>query len=194
MELFNNKENEILKFKINSEGIDVNNVESRLLLVTKENKNLLFIGEIDKDICKFNIPELSLYEKGDHGKIKFEIISEDLYFPVWEDNFEIKSKASVKIEEMISEIQQTSKSKPRISVSEAKMESKPIESKPIKPIKPIEKIVENDDISVNKTLSKLESIFENNVPIIEEDDDTIEAPIETTKVKTNPIIKFDSFK
>ena len=42
MELFNNKENEILKFKINSEGIDVNNIEPRLILITKENKNVEF--------------------------------------------------------------------------------------------------------------------------------------------------------
>lgn len=58
MELFNNKENEILKFKLNSEGIDVNNIEPRLILITKENKNILLIGEIEKDICKFTIPEL----------------------------------------------------------------------------------------------------------------------------------------
>ena len=35
------------------------------------------MGEIDKDICKFTIPELHLYEKGDNGKIKFEIISDE---------------------------------------------------------------------------------------------------------------------
>jgi hypothetical protein len=187
MEFFNNKENDILKFKINSDGIDINNIEPRLILVTKENKNILFIGEIDKDICRFNIPELNLYEKGDSGKIKFEIISEDLYFPVWEDKFEIKSKASVKIEEMISEIQQNTKSKPRISVSEAKSEPKPIESKIIKPT---QKVVEKEETSTNNTLSKLESIFEkNNIPVIEEEEDK---PIE--KPKTNPIIRFDSFK
>jgi len=115
MEFFNNKENDTLKFKINSDGIDINKVESRLILTTKENKNYIFFGEVQNGICKFNVPELGLYEKGHQGKVRFEIISEDLYFPVWEDNFEIKSKASVKIEEMITEIQEASKPKPKIS-------------------------------------------------------------------------------
>jgi len=183
MELFNNKENELLKFKINSEGIDVNNIETRLILTTNENKNVLLIGEIDKDICKFSIPQLSLYEKGDKGKIKFEIISEDLYFPVWEDKFEIKSKASIKIEEMVSEIQQnTIKNKPKISVTEAKIESRPIENK----------ILEKKE--TNSTISKLESIFEKTIPIIEEDDnDDIIIP-ENKEKNTSPIMRFDSFK
>jgi hypothetical protein len=185
MELFNNKENEILKFKINSEGIDVDNVEPRLILITKENKNILFIGKIEKDICKFDIPQLSVYEKGDHGKIKFEIISEDLYFPVWQDEFEIKSKASIKIEEMVSEIQHSSK--PRISVTE----TKPIFEKKVETKK--EKVVEN------KTLSKLEAIFENTVPvIIEEEEDEEVKIIEEVKKEEKPekpsIMKFDSFK
>lgn len=186
MELFNNKENEIIKFKLNSEGIDVNNIEPRLILTTKENKNILFIGEVDKDICRFNIPELSVYEKGDHGKIKFEIISEDLYFSVWQDEFEIKSKASIKIEEMISEIQQTTKHKPSISVTEAKIETKPI----------LEKKKDEEEIKINKTLSNLEKIFENVVPIIEEEEDQPDAQKQVIKEETiNPsIMKFDSFK
>lgn len=111
MEFFNNKENDSLKFKINSEGIDVNKVEPRLVLITKENKNYLFIGEIHNDICKFNIPKLETLNKGDEGKIKFEIISEDMYFPVWEDNFQIKTKANIKIEEMISNVNETEETK-----------------------------------------------------------------------------------
>ncbi len=174
MELFNNKENETLKFKINSDGIDVGNIEPRLILITKENKNVLLIGEIDKDICRFNIPQLNIYEKGEHGKIKFEIISEDLYFPVWQDDFEIKSKASIKIEEMIQEIQQSTHKKPSISVTEAKIESKPIEK-------------EKEKIETNKTISRLESIFEKQIPIIEE-------PDEISKEEKTPIMRFDSFK
>jgi len=186
MELFNNKENEIIKFKLNSEGIDVNNIEPRLILTTKENKNILFIGEIDKDICRFNIPELNLYEKGDHGKIKFEIISEDLYFAVWQDEFEIKSKASIKIEEMVSEIQQNSqKQKPRISVLETKIENKPIKEKK-----------KEEEIKINKTLSNLEKIFENIAPVIEEEDDKPETLKQAIKEETitPAIMKFDSFK
>jgi len=136
MELFNNKENDILKFKLNSEGIDINNIETRLVLTTKENKNFLLIGEVSNGICKFNIPQLTLFEKGSHGKIKFEIISEDLYFQVWQDEFEIKSKATISINEMISEIQHSPSNKPKISVTESPKIEPKIESK-------IESVVES---------------------------------------------------
>ena len=138
MELFNNKENEILKFKINSEGIDVNNIEPRLILITKENKNVLLIGEIDKDICRFNIPELTLYEKGDNGKIKFEIISEDLYFPVWEDKFEIKTKASIKVDEVVEIHREDEPKKVSFKAILETEKKEPIREKSIKENKKIE--------------------------------------------------------
>lgn len=115
MELFNNKDNDYLKFKINSEGVDSKTIEPRLILTTNENKNYLFIGKLDGDVCKFSIPELKMYEKGDTGKIKFEIISEEMYFPVWEDTFEVNTKSSIKIQEMVSEAKEEKK-KPSISV------------------------------------------------------------------------------
>jgi len=195
MELFNNKENEILKFKINSDGININSVEPRLILMTKENKTVLLIGKIENDVCKFEIPQLTVFEKGDHGKIKFEIISEDLYFSVWSDTFEIKTKATIKIEEMITEIQQSSKPKPSISVAEPKIEVKPIVE---------QKKVETKN-TVSETFSKLEEIFEKKVSIVEEsDDDTIVENLTdeknqpstnvTTEHEEPSIIRFDFFK
>lgn len=100
-EFFNNSDNDSMKFKLNVEGVNINKIEPRLLLTTNENKNYFFVGKIKGDVCEFNIPELSLYEKNENGNIKFEIISEDLYFPVWKDDFKIVTKASVKIEEMM---------------------------------------------------------------------------------------------
>lgn len=100
MEFFNNTNNDNLKFKLNSEGININKIEPRLILTTSDNVNYFFIGKIKNEVCEFEIPELTLYEKNDSGKIKFEIISEDLYFPVWEDEFKIVTRASIKIEEM----------------------------------------------------------------------------------------------
>lgn len=116
MEFYNNKKNDTLKFSVNADGIDTSDMEARLILHTKENKNYIFFGEIEGNKCSFNIPELDLYEKEDHGKIKFEIISEDVYFNVWEDKFEIKTKPTIKIEEMIQNIQNESK-KPKITAS-----------------------------------------------------------------------------
>lgn len=137
MEFFNNTDNDTLKFKLNSDGIDLNKIEARLILTTKENKNYFFVGSLNKDVCEFDVPELNLYEKGDHGKIKFEIISEDNYFPVWDDTFDIKTKASIKIQEMTSE---SKNNKPHVvsmiieKRSDNKMMDKPVERKIDKPV------------------------------------------------------------
>lgn len=189
MEFFNNKENDILKFKLNSEGIDVNNIEPRLILTTNENKNYLLIGKVEDGVCKFNVPQLSIYEKGDHGKIKFEIISEDLYFPVWKDEFEIKTKVNITLEKMITDIQQDSiKSKPTISVTEAKVE--------VQPRVEVQPKIEPEIIKENKVEPEIKnSVLEKNldikkpfVPIIEEDEEYVE--IKNT-IKT--IKRFDTF-
>lgn len=140
MEFFNNKENDVLKFKINSEGIDVDKVEPRLILITKENKNYLFVGKVHGDICKFDIPKLESYEKGDEGKIKFEIISEDLYFPVWEDKFEIKTKASIKVDEVVESFREEEPKKVSFKAILETEKKEPVKEKrePIKENKKVE--------------------------------------------------------
>lgn len=143
MEFYNNKENSPLQFRINVEGINPNNIETRLILRTNENKNYLIFGKIEEDICIFDLPKLELYEKGDSGKLKFEIISEDdVYFPVWEDTFEINTKASITFEQLVTETKEKGKSKPKVTASpiiETKKEEKPIikENKTTEP--PVEK-------------------------------------------------------
>lgn len=116
MDFYSNKLNDSLKFKINSEGIDTNMIETRLILKTSENKNYLLFGKLNGNICKFDIPKLELYEKGDSGTIKFEIISEDLYFKVWEDNFDITTKATVQLESLVNENTEIEE-KPKITAS-----------------------------------------------------------------------------
>lgn len=129
MEFFNNKSNDSLKFQINTEGADLNKIEARLIFSTKENINYLVFGKIQEDKCIFDIPELKIFEQGDQGNIKFEIITQDLYFPVWEEKFEIKTKVNITFEKLISNIQSntepTTKTKPKISVSTPIKENKP---------------------------------------------------------------------
>lgn len=155
MKFYNNKKNEPLKFKLNVEGIDTNNIETRLIL--KSNKsNYLFFGTIKEDVCIFDIPELNLYEKENIGLAKFEIISEDLYFPVWEDNFEIKTKASITFEQLVTETKKTP-SKPKISASA--ILNAPIE-KDIKPIIKEKKDTKKEiKIDKNKEIKNFDSFF-----------------------------------
>ena len=165
MEFYNNDKNDKLKFKINIEGIDINNIEPRLI-ITNENKNYLFFGKVNDSICTFDLPELSNYNKGDTGKIKFEIVSEDLYFPVWSDDFEIKTRASVKIEELYQEIQQPSK--PKVAVNAILEKEKPVveKEKPSFKNNDIDAILEREkqkELELVKRMKELENINEHQI-------------------------------
>ncbi|MFA5585515.1 MAG: hypothetical protein WDA02_03100 [Saccharofermentanales bacterium] len=165
MEFYNNDKNDKLKFKINIEGIDINNIEPRLI-ITNENKNYLFYGKVNDSICTFDLPELSNYNKGDTGKIKFEIVSEDLYFPVWSDDFEIKTRASVKIEELYQEIQQPSK--PKVAVNAILEKEKPVveKEKPSFKNNDIDAILEREkqkELELVKRMKELENINEHQI-------------------------------
>lgn len=172
MEFFNNTKNIALKFKINSEGINISNIETRLILINKK-YNSLFFGKVENEVCIFNIPELEQYEKGDKGIIKFEIISDENYFKVWEDSFEIKTKPTVKIEQMVNDI---------IEEHKSKLSVKPIIEEPKKE----EKITKEDDVVIEESI---EDVEENE---IEEDvnHDTIE---EVVDVKKSNILDFETF-
>lgn len=83
---------------------------------------------------------------------------------------------------MISEIQQSSiKNKPKISLTEAKIESKPIEKK--------EKVNEKSNV-----LSNLENIFEKNIPIIKEQEEETQKDNLVDKEEKKSIMRFNSFK
>jgi hypothetical protein len=109
MDLYNNNKNEKLKFKLNVEGIDTRDFEPRLIFNSSDKINCVIYGEIKENICYFDIPELSIYQKDDQGKMKFELVSEELYFNVWNDKFNIKTKSTIKIDEMIREISNPTK-------------------------------------------------------------------------------------
>jgi len=196
MEFFNNNQNDNLKFKLNSDGIDLSKIEPRLILTTKENKNYFFIGDIKEGIAIFEMPELKLYEKGDNGKIKFEIISEDeTYFPVWEDRFEIKTKAIIKLEQMISEIVSNKPNKPRITSDiiiekpiVEKKESKENFSKVTETIK--EKDLESNFDKIAEKMSKIN--IEEEIDVA--DNDVVKNNKEDDNIKNvSKIMKFDNF-
>lgn len=188
MEFFNNNQNDNLKFKLNSDGIDLSKIEPRLILTTEKNKNYFFIGEVKDGIAIFEMPELRLYEKGDHGKIKFEIISDDeTYFPVWNDNFEIKTKATIKLEQMISEIAASSKpNKPKIT-------SDIIIEKPLKEVKEVKEPKITENFKEKDLEDTFDSLAEKMSKIIlEEENDDVEK-LENENVEIPKIKKFDNF-
>jgi hypothetical protein len=96
--------------EIELEGAQLKDTQVRLVLET-ENWNLLFNGEIDRN-GKVNIPikKLSLFDEGDHGSIKMEVIAEGTVFIPWEQEFEAKRSKKV----MVS-FNENKKSKPLIN-------------------------------------------------------------------------------
>jgi hypothetical protein len=172
MEFYNNTKNTALKFKMASEGINVSNLETRLILINKKS-NSLYFGKVENDICVFNIPQLEQYNKGEKGTVKFEIISDENYFKVWEDTFEIITKPTVKIEQLVNDI--IEEHKPKLSV-------KPIIEEPKKE----EKItIEKEDEVIEESIEELE---ENEGE--EENTNTIE---EVVDVKKSSILDFETF-
>jgi hypothetical protein len=109
MEFFNNKSNDTLKFKLNMEGININDIETRLIFENNNNINYMIKGVIEGENCFFDIPQLEIYDKDTRGKIKFEIISEDVYFNVWEETYNIKSKPTIKLEQVVENVKTTDK-------------------------------------------------------------------------------------
>ena len=163
MEFFNNKENNLLKFKINSEGIDVNNIETRLVFKTNENNNYLIFGKIVDNICEFEVPELKVYETNDKGNIRFEIISGDTYFDVWSDKFDIKTKINITLEKVEEEIEKVIK--PTIESVAPEVVERVDETKSrVNPLKKDKKVkndaIETHVVNLVKESKKVEKINE----------------------------------
>lgn len=157
MDLYNNKSNDRLKFKINSEGINVSDIEPRLIFNSTDKINYVIYGEIKEGICYFNIPELKLYENNSTGNVKFELVSKDLYFKLWEDNFKIKTISTIKFEEMVRETNIDDKPKIKATI----FESKPIFESEIPNDEHINNI-QDDDMDDDMDSNNLDGIDDNN--------------------------------
>jgi len=145
MEFYNNETNDSLKFKINAEGIDVNSIQPRLVFIANENINYIIFGEIENDVCTFDIPQLKIYENENAGKLRFELVAEDSYYNVWEDEFSVRTKKSIKVNEMFG--QALKQVIPSINVSPIAPEVKQVpikEEKKPEPVKVKKKEVKKD--------------------------------------------------
>lgn len=163
MEFFNNKENDTLKFKINTEGVDVGAVDPRLIFVTNENTNYLVKGKFEGDTCIFNVPMLPEYDININGNVVFEIVSGDLYFKVWNEAFTVKTKPSVVLTD-INEVKKESNT-PTITVNSIKVE-------PI--IEPAKKVVKESKATPKPpkpTIAEVKKKVANDLKLNEEEED-----------------------
>jgi hypothetical protein len=81
------------------------------LIIETEDWTLMFPGEIKNGKVNIPIRKLNLFEEGQRGKIKLEVIAEGTVFIPWEDEFKIKvsKKVSVSLNENKKPIQPVKK-------------------------------------------------------------------------------------
>lgn len=108
---------EDFKCKIELEGADLSDTQSRLVLKTGTH-NYLFEGTIDgSGNCTVPLKNLKkLFKNGDEGEIVLEVIAEDTFFSPWSDSFEAVASKKIAVEVMGS-----SNNKPQIKESRIKV-------------------------------------------------------------------------
>jgi hypothetical protein len=93
--LYSDKNN-IFECDIQLEGASISQAFARVI-VEGDNLNLVFNGNITNEgNCRIEMPKLSMLKEG--GKMKLEVIADDMYFNPWNSDFELKKSKSVTVE------------------------------------------------------------------------------------------------
>ena len=78
------------------EGAKTDETITRLIVETDE-WSLMFPGEIKNGKVNIPIRKLSIFEEGQIGKVRLEVIAEGTLFIPWEDGFKIKMSKKVTV-------------------------------------------------------------------------------------------------
>ena len=93
--LYSDKNN-IFECDIQLEGASISQAFARVI-VEGDNLNLVFNGNITNEgNCRIEMPKLSMLKEG--GKMKLEVIADEMYFNPWNSDFELKKSKSVTVE------------------------------------------------------------------------------------------------
>lgn len=87
---------EVFSCDIHIEGAKSDEVISRLI-IESDDWTLMFPGEIQNGKCTIPIKKLNLFDDGQKGKIKLEVIAEGTIFIPWEDDFKVKMSKKVSV-------------------------------------------------------------------------------------------------
>jgi len=89
---------ELFECNVSVDGASIDNTTARLVVEGKK-WNLVFYGEVENNgKCKINIGGLNIFNEGDNGKIRLEIIADDTVFIPWKDDFQVKTNKKVTVE------------------------------------------------------------------------------------------------
>jgi hypothetical protein len=83
---------------VNVSNASLKDATARLVIESNSGMNLLFKGEIKNGTCRIPIKKLKgLLESTDTGKVRLEMIVEDMYFCPWESDFKVETHTDVKV-------------------------------------------------------------------------------------------------
>ena len=95
------------------EGAKTDETIARLIVET-EDWTLMFPGEIKNGKVNIPIRKLNLFEEGQTGKVKLEVIAEGSVFIPWEDTFKVK--LSKKVTVSLNETKKSHNKSPEVGV------------------------------------------------------------------------------
>ena len=101
------------KCKITLEGASESSTLARLI-IEGENHNLMFDGKVKNGLCEVNIGKFKNFDNfKSKGKIKLEVIADDVCFTPWQSEYNIKQDKKV-----VAEVDEKASSKPLVEVTE----------------------------------------------------------------------------
>lgn len=114
MYTLNIDKNEIFEAVIHADGMDSNIKPKCRLIVESSRFNLLFEGTIQNNKCNIPIKKLkNILEEGDTGRLRLEVIADDVFFTPWEQDFTARVSKKLTVEVKSSE---SITNKPKIAV------------------------------------------------------------------------------
>ena len=122
--------------KVRIEGASIQHTEARLVLEGTLN-TVMYKGSIDpKGWCTIHVnPIRNIFNAGDVGKAKLEVIAEDTYFVPWKSDFKVESEKKVTVEVIDRGRKTVNKKKPRVtaivSTKSRKQPFKPLNEKKV---------------------------------------------------------------
>lgn len=83
---------------VSVQGAKLDDTKARLILES-DDWTIMFEGEIDRyGKCTIPLKKLNIFEEGQIGKIKLEVIAESTVFTPWEDDFKVKVSKKVTVQ------------------------------------------------------------------------------------------------
>lgn len=101
--------------KLELEGASSDNAHARLILEGR-NRKFLFEGTVTENgECQIDLDRLGdLFKEGDEGKMRLEVIADDVFFTPWESDFQTDLSKRVRVEVIT---QPETPKKPKVTVS-----------------------------------------------------------------------------